>query len=141
MCRLNTTRSSQPMTPAESPIKPVPVPSPSASKLPTPKISTEDNQYDTDHGIDELPPSNGLTTTETHPRVPPVSNHFTFSLEIGPYVNQTLEKAKIQFKYAYPFFGSHAPVFSGPPVPVQRKNELIRFGEPFCQGFFNSSCS
>ena len=50
-CAVSVRRDHLPMTPAESPIKPVP--SPAASKLPTPKISTED--YDTDHGIDELP--------------------------------------------------------------------------------------
>ena len=43
-------------TKAESPIK-TPVPAASAPKLPTPKISAD---YDTDHGIDDIPHPNSV---------------------------------------------------------------------------------
>ena len=44
------------LTKAESPIK-TPVPAASAPKLPTPKISAD---YDTDHGIDDIPHPNSV---------------------------------------------------------------------------------
>ena len=146
--------------------------------LPTPKVT---HDYDTDHGIDDIQvetttDDGGITTTETHMRVPPglfyilskmsslyavltsrstilisknsrnvlflykmtkVSNHFTFSLELLSLTSQ-ITKCRVQFKYCYPFFGSSSPVFSGAPVPIQRKNEEIKFPEPFCQ--FSFAC-
>ena len=66
-----------------------------------------------------------------------VSNHFTFSLELLSLTSQ-ITKCRVQFKYCYPFFGSSSPVFSGAPVPIQRKNEEIKFPEPFCQ--FSFAC-
>lgn len=105
--------------------------------LPTPKVT---NDYDTDHGIDDIQvetDDGGITTTETHMRVPPVSNHFTFSLELISLTSQ-ITKCRVQFKYCYPFFGSSSPVFSGAPVLIQWKNEEIKFPEPFCQ--FSFAC-
>ena len=114
-------------------------------QLPTPKISKD---YDTDHGIDDIPgghglpaggsSSEGLTTTGSHIQIPPVAHHFTFSLELVTFKSD-LSKCRVQLKYRYPFFGSAKFERSGPPVQLNRKSEEIKFPEPFCQ--FSFACT
>jgi len=89
-----------------------------------------------DHGIEEV--ISEQTTTETHLVVPPIANHFSMSIELLSLRLTNITKCGIYLKYCYPFFGSSKPIYSGPPVPINHKNQEIKFEEPFCQ--FDFAC-
>nr|XP_039270701.1 centrosomal protein of 120 kDa-like isoform X1 [Styela clava] len=65
--------------------------------------------------------SSGLTTTATHPVVPPQARHYRFSLHLKSIADLDLPFTCNAFiKYTYPFFGSAAPVLTNPPVEIPR---------------------
>uniref|UniRef100_H2YHU4 C2 domain-containing protein n=1 Tax=Ciona savignyi TaxID=51511 RepID=H2YHU4_CIOSA len=68
---------------------------------------------------------NSLATTETHTDVPGPTQHFRFSLDIKTISILALPHAcNVFVKYSYPFFGSFAPVMTGP-VQVFNNSEVI----------------
>lgn len=112
-------------------------PMPTGSKpLPLPKVA---NDYDTDHGIDEIEKMlSEPSTTDTHLLVQAVPSHFSMSIELLSLRLTNIHQCSVYLKYSYPFFGSSKPIFSGAPVPVQMKSQEVKFSEPFCQ--FDFAC-
>nr|XP_002125886.1 centrosomal protein of 120 kDa [Ciona intestinalis] len=68
---------------------------------------------------------NSLATTETHTDIPGPTQHFRFSLDIKTISVLALPHAcNVFVKYSYPFFGSFAPVMTGP-VQVFKNSDVI----------------
>ena len=82
-------------TPVQSLSENVGCPAPPAGGMPRPRVP---NDYDTDHGIEDIEradESPGPSTTDTHLVVPPVPNHFSMSIDILSVQMISLHKPRI----------------------------------------------
>ena len=65
-------------------------------------------------------------------------HYFSLSIELLSLKLNQIHQCSTYVKYSYPFFGSSKPIFSGPPVQLNMKNQEVKFSEPFCQ--FDFAC-
>uniref|UniRef100_A0A8C5MS02 Centrosomal protein of 120 kDa n=1 Tax=Leptobrachium leishanense TaxID=445787 RepID=A0A8C5MS02_9ANUR len=58
--------------------------------------------------------------------VPPAAHHFCFSIDLKSILNTDVSfPINCMLRYAYPFFGSAAPIMTNPPVEVRRNVEVF----------------
>ncbi|CAH1798062.1 unnamed protein product [Owenia fusiformis] len=77
-------------------------------------------------------PSTESSTTQAHIAVPQQNHHFCFSIDLRSIRDfDTKTYVNVFLRYAYPFFGSAAPILTQPAVEVRRGTEVL-LPQSFC---------